>query len=213
MPSANPGTDPNTNPELNQTTELDPNYDPDLDDDLQPDLEADGDQGTEVQGTDIQGTAYQEAEEQDVPAIKNTRGFGNWRRRRPFAAGLFMLLSGIIMIVPAYLSFEVSNIVIQVSTISGVSTLLIGALLITSALMTWFKPDTRLLTGVASLILGIVALPMSNIGGFVIGTLCAVIGGALALSWTDEERAPKGVRKNGKGKNKGKKRKVDEQAA
>ncbi|MCG7267825.1 DUF6114 domain-containing protein [Corynebacterium sp. ACRQJ] len=188
MPSANSGTDPN--------------YDPDLDDDLQSDLEADANQGTE-----IQGTAYQEVEEQDVPAIKNTRGFGNWRRQRPFAAGLFMLLSGIIMIVPAYLSFEVSNIVIQVSTISGVSTLLIGALLITSALMTWFKPDTRLLTGVASLILGIVALPMSNIGGFVLGTLCAVIGGALALSWTDEERAPKGVKK------KGKKRKVDEQAA
>ncbi|WP_298075778.1 DUF6114 domain-containing protein [uncultured Corynebacterium sp.] len=201
MPSANPGTDPNTNPELNQTTELDPNYDPDLDDDLQPDLETDADQGA----------VYNESEEQDVPAFKNTRGFGNWRRRRPFAAGLFMLLSGIIMIVPAYLSFEVSNIVIQVSTISGVSTLLIGALLITSALMTWFKPDTRLLTGVASLILGIVALPMSNIGGFVLGTLCAVIGGALALSWTDQERAPKGVKK--KGKNKGRKRKVDEQAA
>ena len=202
MPSANPGTDPNTNPELNQTTELDPNYDPDLDDDLQSDRETDLQPDLEA---DLE--ADQGAEEQGVPAMKNTRGFGNWRRRRPFAAGLFMLLSGIIMIVPAYLSFEVSNIVIQVSTISGVSTLLIGALLITSALMTWFKPDTRLLTGVASLILGIVALPMSNIGGFVLGTLCAVIGGALALSWTDEERAPKGVRKNGK------KRKVDEQAA
>lgn len=205
MPSANPGTDPSTNPELNPTSELDPNYDPDLDDDLQSDL------GPDLEKDADQGAAYSESEEQDVPAYKNTRGFGNWRRRRPFAAGLFMLLSGIIMIVPAYLSFEVSNIVIQVSTISGVSTLLIGALLITSALMTWFKPDTRLLTGVASLILGIVALPMSNIGGFVIGTLCAVIGGSLALSWTDEERAPKGVKK--KGKNKGKKRKVDEQAA
>lgn len=205
MPSANPGTDPSTNPELNQTSELDPNYDPDLDDDLQPGLQPDLEKDAD------QGAAYNESEEQDVPAYKNTRGFGNWRRRRPFAAGLFMLLSGIIMIVPAYLSFEVSNIVIQVSTISGVSTLLIGALLITSALMTWFKPDTRLLTGVASLILGIVALPMSNIGGFVIGTLCAVIGGSLALSWTDEEKAPKGVKK--KGKNKGKKRKVDEQAA
>ena len=207
MPSANPGTDPSTNPELNPTSELDPNYDPDLDDDLQSDL------GPDLEKDADQGAAYSESEEQDVPAYKNTRGFGNWRRRRPFAAGLFMLLSGIIMIVPAYLSFEVSNIVIQVSTISGVSTLLIGALLITSALMTWFKPDTRLLTGVASLILGIVALPMSNIGGFVIGTLCAVIGGSLALSWTDEERAPKGVKKKGKGKNKGKKRKVDEQAA
>ena len=158
MPSANPGTDPNTNPELNQTTELDPNYDPDLDDDLQSDRETDLQPDLEA---DLE--ADQGAEEQGVPAMKNTRGFGNWRRRRPFAAGLFMLLSGIIMIVPAYLSFEVSNIVIQVSTISGVSTLLIGALLITSALMTWFKPDTRLLTGVASLILGIVALPLSLI--------------------------------------------------
>lgn len=207
MPSANPGTDPSTNPELNPTSELDPNYDPDLDDDLQSNLGPDRGPAPEA-GSE---SAPETDANQDVPAYKNTRGFGNWRRRRPFAAGLFMLLSGIIMIVPAYLSFEVSNIVIQVSTISGVSTLLIGALLITSALMTWFKPDTRLLTGVASLILGIVALPMSNIGGFVIGTLCAVIGGSLALSWTDEEKAPKGVKK--KGKNKGKKRKVDEQAA
>jgi len=186
MPSANSST----NPELDPTTELDPNYDPDLD----ADLDADSAPNTAV---------AQDAEEHQVPAVKSTRGFTRWRRSRPFAAGLFMLLSGIIMIVPAYLSFEVSNIIIQVSTISGVSTLLIGALLITSGLMTWFKPDARLLTGVAALILGIVALPMSNIGGFVIGTLCAVIGGALALSWTDEEKAPKGV----------KKRKVDEQAA
>lgn len=99
-----------------------------------------------------------------------------------------MLLSGIVMVTPAYLSFEVSNIIIQVSTISGVSTLLIGALLATCAIMAWYKPEMRLLAGVAAMILGIVALPMSNLGGFIIGTLLALIGGALALSWTPEDK-------------------------
>ncbi|WJY71894.1 DUF6114 domain-containing protein [Corynebacterium auriscanis] len=126
---------------------------------------------------------------------KTTNRFTRWRKARPFAAGLFMILSGIIMITPAYLSFEVSNIVIQVATISGVSTLLIGALLITCGLMCWFKAETRLLAGVAAMILGIVALPLSNIGGFVIGTLCALIGGALALSWAPGQRDRGGVDK------------------
>lgn len=128
---------------------------------------------------------------------ETTNRFTRWRRKRPFAAGLFMILSGIIMITPAYLSFEVSNIVIQVATISGVSTLLIGALLITSGLMCWFKAETRLLAGVAAMILGIVALPLSNIGGFVIGTLCALIGGALALSWAPGQKDRKGKNRGG----------------
>lgn len=128
---------------------------------------------------------------------ETTNRFTRWRRKRPFAAGLFMILSGIIMITPAYLSFEVSNIVIQVATISGVSTLLIGALLITSGLMCWFKAETRLLAGVAAMILGIVALPLSNIGGFVIGTLCALIGGALALSWAPGPKDRKGKNRGG----------------
>lgn len=124
---------------------------------------------------------------------ETTNRFTRWRKGRPFAGGLFMILSGIIMITPAYLSFEVSNIVIQVATISGVSTLLIGALLITCGLMCWFKAETRLLAGVAAMILGIVALPLSNLGGFVIGTLCALIGGALALSWAPGRKDRGGV--------------------
>ena len=56
--------------------------------------------------------------------------FAQWRRSRPFFAGLMMLLGGVVILTPAYLSLEVSNIIIQVSTISGVSTFIIGALLI-----------------------------------------------------------------------------------
>ena len=116
------------------------------------------------------------------------RGFTAWRRRRPFAAGLFMILSGIVMLVPAYLSFEVSNIQVQISTLSGVSTLLLGILLITCGISTWVREEGRILTGVAAMILGIVALPAANFGGFILGTLLALIGGAMALSWAPDER-------------------------
>ena len=119
---------------------------------------------------------------------KVNRGFTGWRKLRPFGAGLFMIFAGVIILMPAYLSFEVSNIMIQISTISGVSTLLVGVLLIVSGLMTWGQPQARILTGVTAMLLGFIALPTSNFGGFIIGTLFALIGGAWALSWAPGEK-------------------------
>lgn len=137
-----------------------------------------------------------EFHEEDEPKGSTVNRFTRWRRSRPFTAGLFMILSGIVMLVPAYLSFEVSNIQIQISTLSGVSTALLGILLITCGISTWTRQDGRILTGVASMVLGIVALPAANFGGFVLGTLLALIGGALALSWAPDERLSRKERKN-----------------
>ena len=119
---------------------------------------------------------------------KGNRRFTRWRKQRAFAAGLLMIISGAWILTPAYLALSVSNIQIQVSTIGGVSTLVIGILLIVCGLMTWFRGEGRILTGVAAMVLGIVALPQSNLGGFFIGTLLAVIGGALALAWVPQSK-------------------------
>lgn len=126
---------------------------------------------------------------------ENNKRFTAWRRQRPFGAGLVMIFAGAVIMTPAYLSLEISNIQVQISTISGVSTLIIGVLLIVCGFLTWFRGEGRILTGVVSLILGVVALPTSNFGGFGMGTLLALIGGALALSWTESEREPKERRK------------------
>ncbi|PZP01426.1 MAG: hypothetical protein DI609_04150 [Corynebacterium urealyticum] len=136
--------------------------------------------------TGVDATAGENGDE--ATASQRRSGFTQWRRSRPFFAGLLMLLGGVVILTPAYLSLEVSNIIIQVSTISGVSTFIIGALLIACGLMTWFGGGSRILTGVAGIILGIVALPTSNFGGFVLGTLLALVGGALALSWTESSK-------------------------
>ena len=124
-----------------------------------------------------------------VAADTTTSRFTRWRQSRPFVAGLLIILSGVVIITPAYLTLKVADMLIQISSLSGVSTLLIGILLITAGLMTWFKADTRILTGVLAILLGIVALPASNIGGFVLGTLLAITGGAWALSWTEASKA------------------------
>ncbi|MDN5682395.1 DUF6114 domain-containing protein [Corynebacterium glyciniphilum] len=119
---------------------------------------------------------------------KQNRRFSRWRKGRPFGAGLLMMLAGIVIMAPAYLSFSVSNIQIQISTMGGVSTLVIGILLITCGLMCWFRGEGRILAGVAAIILSILALWQSNFGGFGIGLILGLIGGALALAWDPQSR-------------------------
>lgn len=119
---------------------------------------------------------------------KQNRRFSRWRKGRPFGAGLLMMLAGIVIMAPAYLSFSVSNIQIQISTMGGVSTAVIGILLITCGLMCWFRGEGRILAGVAAIILSILALWQSNFGGFGIGLILGLIGGALALAWDPQSR-------------------------
>jgi len=48
----------------------------------------------------------------------------------------------------------------------------------------WSPPAYRFFSGVASIMLGLIALPTVNLGGFFIGTLLALIGGALSAAWS-----------------------------
>ncbi len=121
--------------------------------------------------------------------------FSAWRRRRPFIPGLLIILAGVVIMTPAYLTIEVMDILVMISTISGVSTLVIGAALVMFGLGTWFRPETSTYLGVFSIIVAIVALPTSNFGGFFVGTLLGIIGGVFALAWEDKEPVRPGRRR------------------
>lgn len=56
-----------------------------------------------------------------------------------------------------------------------------GVLLITT-------PQQRVFYAVLSLVLGLVSWLTSNLGGFLIGMLLALVGGALAFAWTPVKR-------------------------
>ncbi|CAI38235.1 DUF6114 domain-containing protein [Corynebacterium jeikeium] len=109
--------------------------------------------------------------------------FAEWRRGRPFVPGLLVLLSGVVIMTPAYLTVRISDLLVMISTLSGVSTLFLGVAQIMFGLGIWLKPSTSVYLGVFAILLSLVALPASNIGGFLLGSLLGIFGGAFALAW------------------------------
>lgn len=111
------------------------------------------------------------------------RAFRGWRRHRPFGAGMFLLPASVVIGLPPYASFRLGDLVLSIRTLGGVSALLIGALLLICAVSLWFRPQYRVAAGVTALLVSLVALVTSNLGGFLVGTVLGLIGGALALAW------------------------------
>ncbi|MEU7383574.1 MULTISPECIES: DUF6114 domain-containing protein [unclassified Streptomyces] len=113
--------------------------------------------------------------------------FRDWRGHRPFWAGLLTLLGGVPIAYFPYATLKLGNMSIAMATTAGAGSLIIGVLLVTLGLTMWFQRETRIFAGVASILLALVSLVISNIGGFVAGFLLALIGGALALSWVPDK--------------------------
>lgn len=111
--------------------------------------------------------------------------FRLWRHQRPFWAGMFSLLSGLIILAPPYASLKIGEMVVSISTIGGVSALLIGAIMIICGISLWTSPQFRFAAGVVSMILALVALVTVNLGSFLIGTILGLIGGGLAIAWSN----------------------------
>jgi hypothetical protein len=111
------------------------------------------------------------------------RRFRDWRGSRPFWAGLFTILGGAPIAYFPYATLKLGTMSLTMATTAGAGSLIIGVLLITLGLTMWFQQATRVFAGVASIILALVSLVVSNIGGFLIGFLFALFGGALAVSW------------------------------
>jgi hypothetical protein len=116
--------------------------------------------------------------------------FRAWRRTRPFTGGLLLLLAGLeLLLIPlgGDLGHGAIRLVIYIG-IGGVFGVLIGLLLIAAGIMIWVNPLHRVFYGIAGIVLGIVSFPTSNLGGFFIGMLLAVAGGAIAFAWEPGEQ-------------------------
>ena len=113
--------------------------------------------------------------------------FRDWRGTRPFWAGLFTLLGGIPIAYFPYATLKLGHMSLAMATTAGAGSLIIGVLLVTLGLTMWFQSATRVFAGVAAILLALVSLVISNIGGFLIGLLLSLVGGALALSWAPGE--------------------------
>jgi hypothetical protein len=109
--------------------------------------------------------------------------FRAWRGNRPFWAGLFVLLGGFPIMYFPYAHLQLGHLSLAMSTTAGAGSLIIGVLLVVLGVSLWFQKHIRTFAGVAAILLALVSLPVSNFGGFVVGFLFALLGGAMAVSW------------------------------
>ena len=136
--------------------------------------------------------------ESTPPATDRRRGsqaraaWRRWRHTRPFWGGLLLVLAGLELLalpLTGVLAHGAIKLVIYIG-IGGVFGVLIGILLIAAGIVVWVNPAHRVFYGVAGIVLGIVSFPASNLGGFVLGMLLAIIGGALAFAWAPADPGP-----------------------
>ncbi|MEU2672213.1 DUF6114 domain-containing protein [Streptomyces sp. NPDC007164] len=118
------------------------------------------------------------------------RGFRTWRGNRPFWAGLFTMVGGLPIAYFPYANMHLGNVILAMSTTGGAGSLIIGILLVTLGLTMWFHHIVRVFAGVAAILLALISIPVANIGGFLVGFLFALLGGALSISWAPGEPKP-----------------------
>ncbi|HEY3686597.1 MAG TPA: DUF6114 domain-containing protein [Streptosporangiaceae bacterium] len=107
-------------------------------------------------------------------------GFRTWRRSRPFWGGLLAVIGGVELIL---IPLAPMPVVIH-QGIAGISSYLIGAVLALAGVLLWFQPAQRTFYGVVAVVLSLASFVTSNFGGFAVGMLLGLVGGALGFAWT-----------------------------
>jgi hypothetical protein len=108
------------------------------------------------------------------------RRFGRWRRRRPFWGSLFLLLAGAELFYTANAS--IAGLSLHLGP-TGFLSYLLPLMLIVCALLCIFSPAQRLFYGIVALLTALYSFIGLNLGGFFIGMLLGIIGGALVIAW------------------------------
>ncbi|MGV9265653.1 DUF6114 domain-containing protein [Kitasatospora sp. NPDC003701] len=121
--------------------------------------------------------------EHENPAQWVRRVFRNFRRSRPFYGGLLAMIAGVPIMYFPYAKLSLSGMTVQMATTGGAGSLIIGVLLIVLGLTAWFQPAVRFFAGVATTLLTLVSVPVSNLSGFGLALLPGLIGGGLMLAW------------------------------
>lgn len=102
-----------------------------------------------------------------------------WRKGRPFWGGLISVAAGAeICAIPLG---PVKVMLMQ--GITGVLSILMGLVMIMLGLSAWFAPLYRMFAGIVTVMCAAAALVLSNLGGFLFGTLLGVLGGSMIFAW------------------------------
>ncbi|WP_406859104.1 DUF6114 domain-containing protein [Streptomyces sp. HUAS MG47] len=105
--------------------------------------------------------------------------FRAFRRTRPFWGGVWLVAGGW-----SVLKFSFSSMQLIVDTgFGGIAGYLVGGGMILSGLIPIVLPAQRYTFGLIGVVLAVVSLVVSNLGGFLVGMLLGVLGGSMLVGW------------------------------
>jgi hypothetical protein len=105
-------------------------------------------------------------------------GFRRWRKTRPFWGGLLTMLAGLEIAAITGTTYEL--ILISRSVTFAIT---VGAVIWVFGFTMWLSPPLSQLLGLLTLLAALVSFVTSNLGGFLLGMLLAILGGGLAFAW------------------------------
>jgi len=115
-----------------------------------------------------------------APTERFRRPFRAWRRGRPFFPGLSIAFAGLDI---WYWPHSSVGKMLSMG-LPGISSVFIAVFLVIFAVTVWFFPTYRVFSGIAAIMLALLSLIATNLGGFFVGFLCGMLGGAFAVAWT-----------------------------
>jgi hypothetical protein len=112
------------------------------------------------------------------------RWFRAFRRTRPFWGCLWLVLGGWTV-----LRFSLGPLqLVAVTGFNGVAGYLVGGGMMLCGLIPLVAPGQRYTFGLLGTVLAVVSLLVSNLGGFLLGMLFGVLGGAMTTGWGPPRR-------------------------
>jgi hypothetical protein len=116
------------------------------------------------------------------------RRFRRWRRTRPFWGGLFTALAGLEIFSTTQMSL--GGLTFHMGP-TGFLSWLIPTILVACGMLMWFTPQQRMFYAIVGAVTAVFSLIGVNLGGFFIGLLLGMVGGALGFAWVPDRSLPK----------------------
>ncbi|MET8139488.1 DUF6114 domain-containing protein [Sphaerisporangium sp. NPDC005288] len=110
-----------------------------------------------------------------------------WRRSRPFWGGLLTVLAGVELI---SLPFSLDALPLIVHSVEAGLAYLLSITMIVLGVLIVFQPAQRVFLGVVAILLSIASVVYVNVGGFLLGMVLGLLGGALTAAWTPVPHDP-----------------------
>jgi len=122
------------------------------------------------------------------------QAFRIWRQTRPFWGGLLIICGAGEILTSEHGPLQTA---IQIGA-KGLAGYIVPVMLLLCGTLLWFNLADRTFNSLLAMVLALFSWITSNLGGFLIGMLLGLVGGALALAWSTgpERQALKWPRAN-----------------